>query len=121
MNETIKLVKEADGSWRSWDDSVDQEGVGIECIDVIPVVQREDKTTPAMDIERRVALSLAVGRYLRSADKFNTASHDFTEACKSLRKSLGNKSRFIVQVDYKNYLVTSDNHGNFDVEMVESV
>lgn len=74
-----------------------------------------------LDIERRVALSLAVGRYLRSADRFNDASRDFTGACKSLRKQLGADQRFLVQVDFKHYLVTSDRDGNFDVENVPSL
>lgn len=75
----------------------------------------------AMDIERRVALSLAVGRYLRSADRFNQASLEFTGACKSLRQQLGNEQRFVVQVDWKHYLVTSDRDGNFDVEPIQFI
>lgn len=75
----------------------------------------------ALDIERRVALSLAVGRYLRSADRFNEASREFTGACKSLRKQLGSGQRFVVQVDWKHYLVTSDRDGNFDIEPIASL
>ena len=74
-----------------------------------------------LDIERRVAISLAVGRYLRSADRFNDASKDFTGACKSLRKQLGPEQRFVVQVDFKHYLVTSDRDGNFDIESIASL
>ena len=74
-----------------------------------------------LDIERRVAISLAVGRYLRSADRFNEASREFTRACKSLRKQLGTNQRFVVQVDFKHYLVTSDRDGNFDVESIQSL
>jgi len=75
----------------------------------------------SLDIERRVAISLAVGRYLRSADRFNHASREFTGACKSLRQQLGNGQRFVVQVDWKHYLVTSDSDGNFDVELIETL
>ncbi len=75
----------------------------------------------SLDIERRVAISLAVGRYLRSADRFNEASREFTGACKSLRKQLGTGQRFVVQVDFKHYLVTSDRDGNFDVEHIQSL
>jgi hypothetical protein len=75
----------------------------------------------SLDIERRVAIALAVGRYLRSADRFNQASREFTAACKSLRQQLGNEHRFVVQVDWKHYLVTSDKDGNFDVEAIESL
>ncbi|WP_413431537.1 hypothetical protein [Crateriforma spongiae] len=74
-----------------------------------------------LDIERRVGISLAVGRYLRSADRFNDASKDFTGACRSLRKQLGPHQRFVVQVDFKHYLVTSDRDGNFDIEPITSL
>ncbi|TWT71554.1 hypothetical protein Pan14r_38640 [Crateriforma conspicua] len=74
-----------------------------------------------MDIEKRVGLSLAVGRYLRSADRFNEASREFTGACKSLRRRLGSDQRFVVQVDFRHYLVTSDRDGNFDVEPIQSL
>ena len=76
---------------------------------------------PPLDIERRVAISLAVGRYLRSADRFQEASKDFTGACKTLRKQLGTQQRFVVQVDFKHYLVTSDRDGNFDIEPIASL
>lgn len=75
----------------------------------------------SLDIERRVAISLAVGRYLRSADRFNEASREFTGACKSLRKQLGSDQRFVVQIDFKHYLVTSDRDGDFDVELVPTL
>lgn len=74
-----------------------------------------------LDIEKRVGLSLAVGRYLRSAERFNEASREFTGACRSLRKRLGSEQRFVVQVDWKHYLVTSDRDGNFDVEPIASL
>jgi hypothetical protein len=73
------------------------------------------------DIEQRVSISLAVGRYLRAAERFNEASRDFTDACKTLRKQLGASQRFIVQLDWKHYLVTSDADGNFDVEHIVSI
>ncbi len=75
----------------------------------------------SLDIDRRVSISLAVGRYLRSADRFNDASREFTGACKSLRTHLGTDQRFVVQVDFKHYLVTSDRDGNFEVEPVQSL
>jgi len=74
-----------------------------------------------LDIERRVALSLAVGRYLRSAERFNEASREFTGACKSLRQHLSTEQRFVVQADFKHYLVTSDRDGNFDVEQIQTL
>ncbi len=74
-----------------------------------------------LNIERRVALSLAVGRYLRLADRFNEASKEFTGACKSLRLQLGAEQRFVVLIDFKHYLVTSDRDGNFEVEHIQSI
>ncbi len=74
-----------------------------------------------LDIERLAALTLAVGRYLRSADRFNEASRDFTGACKSLRKQLGTNQRFVAQIDFKHYLVTSDRDGNFDIEAIPTL
>ncbi|MCP4300833.1 MAG: hypothetical protein GY783_09630, partial [Gammaproteobacteria bacterium] len=72
-------------------------------------------------IEKGVGFALAVSRYLRAADRFQQASGDFTCACKSLRKQLGSGQRFVVQVDFKHYLVTSDNDGNFDIEAIQSL
>jgi hypothetical protein len=74
-----------------------------------------------LDIERRVALSLAVGRYLRSTERLHEASQEFTGACKSLRQQLCNAERFVVQSDFKHYLVSSDRHGNFDVEQIQTL
>ncbi|WP_168565123.1 hypothetical protein [Crateriforma spongiae] len=74
-----------------------------------------------LGLDRRVGISLAVGRYLRSAERFNDASRDFTGACRSLRKQLGPDQRFVVQIDFKYYLVTSDRDGNFDIEHVPSI
>jgi len=75
----------------------------------------------ATDIERRVSISLAVGRYLRIQDRFNEISKEFTGACKSLRKQLGSEQRFVVQVDFRHYLVTSDSDGNFEIEPIQSL
>ena len=74
-----------------------------------------------MDIERRVSVALSVGRYLRASDKFSEVSAEFRVACKSLRKRLGANQRFVVQVDFRHYLVTTDRDGNFDVEPVPSI
>lgn len=76
---------------------------------------------PSLDIERRVAISLSVGRYLRSSQRFNDASKEFTDACKTLRKELGSVQRFVIQNDFKHYLVTSDREGNFEVEQIQSL
>lgn len=74
-----------------------------------------------LSIEQRVALSIAVGRYLRSTQRFNEASKEFTDSCRTLRKELGNEQRFVAQIDFKHYLVTSDREGNFEVEHIQSL
>lgn len=74
-----------------------------------------------MDIQTRVSISLSVGRYLRSDARCREALKEFTEASRSLRKQLGSEQRFVVQIDFKHYLVTSDSGGNFVVEAIESL
>ena len=74
-----------------------------------------------LDIEKRVELSLAVGRYLRASERFNEAVKEFTEKCKSLRKQLGSNKRYVIQVDYEYYIISSDAEGNLDVEPIQSI
>lgn len=73
------------------------------------------------DIETRVNTALAVGRYLRAVERFESASKEFNEACSALRNQLVGPRRFITKIDFKHYLVTSDVDGNFEVEEVEQV
>lgn len=63
-------------------------------------------------------MSLAVRRYIRSADRINEASRDFAEACELLRALLRRPSRFVVEDRGRHYLVTSDAQGNFEIERV---
>jgi len=74
-----------------------------------------------IDIENRVNTSLAVGRYLRAMDRFETATKEFNEACTSLRNHLPAPSRFITKIDFKHYLVTSDQERNFEVEELDLI
>lgn len=123
MSETLRLVKNEDGSWRSWDNSTDRCRDYVETMEVVPVAKAKvsSKNEESLDIERRVDISLAVGRYLRSAERLNAANREFTSSSKTLRKQLGEGARFVVQIDFKHYLVTSDEHGNFNVESVTSL
>ena len=73
------------------------------------------------NIETRVAISVAVGQYLRAVDHFDVASQSLTRACSELRKKIAGAARFVVQVEYRHYLVNSDEEGNFDVEQIESL
>jgi len=74
-----------------------------------------------LDIEARVAISLAAGRYLRAAQRFEAANQDFTEACKSLRNALPKASRFVANIEHKHYLLTTDSEGNFNVEELDTI
>jgi hypothetical protein len=74
-----------------------------------------------MDIEQRVTVSLALQRYVRAVERFEAASNEFDEACRSIRQSLPRPTRFVANVSHQHYLVTSDREGNFEVEQVDSV
>ncbi len=76
---------------------------------------------PSSDIETRVNLSLAVGRYLRAVERFESATKEFNEACSALRNQLVEPSRFVTMIDFKHYLVTSDKERNFEVEELELI
>jgi hypothetical protein len=76
---------------------------------------------PSMDIDKRVAISLSLQRYLRAVDRFEKASNEFNQACCDFRAQLANPSRFIAQFSYQNYLVTCDSEGNFEVEELELI
>jgi|688.fasta_scaffold665024_2 hypothetical protein len=76
---------------------------------------------PQLDIDTRISISLAVGSYLRAVDRFDAASQAMTEACSELREQIDGPARFVVQVEYRHYLVTRDHEGNFEIEQIESL
>ena len=78
-------------------------------------------SSPSLDVETRINIAVAVGSYLRAVDRFDAASQAMSKACSELRQRLERSSRFVVQVEYRHYLVTSDQEGNFDVEQIESL
>lgn len=85
-------------------------------------VDDEQKKEPEkMNIERRVALAIAVGQYLRTLERFSNASNDFNLACERLRSQLGKKQKLVAQVECKHYIVSSDDRGNFNVEFIEAI
>ena len=73
------------------------------------------------DIETRVNISLALARSLRAVDRFEAATKEFNEACSVLRHQLVEPSRFVTQIDFQHYLVTSDQERNFEVEELELI
>lgn len=76
---------------------------------------------PSMDIDTRVAISLAIGRYLRAVERFEAATVEFNEACSTLRNRLTTPCRFVTRIESKHYLVTSDQDRNFEVEELELI
>jgi hypothetical protein len=82
----------------------------------------QQKEPVRLDINKRVELSLAVSRYLRSVEKFENASDEFNKSCQHLRACLNRaEHRFIAKVDFQHYLVTSNSAGDFDVQKVDSL
>jgi hypothetical protein len=77
--------------------------------------------TSSADFETRVSISLAVGRYLRAMTRLEAATHEFNEACSLLRNQLPPPSRFVTKIDFKYYLVTTDQERNFEVEELDEV
>ena len=73
------------------------------------------------DINERINIAVAVGTYLRAIDRFDMASQEMTKACSELRGQLKGSARFVVEAEYRHFLVTSDHEGNFDVEQIESL
>jgi len=73
-------------------------------------------------IEDRVAISLAVMRYVRTLAQFESAQAEFQEACQSVRAALKDApDQFIAKVDYQNYLVFVSHLGDFKVEEIETI
>ena len=72
-----------------------------------------------LDIEKRVQISLSVGRYLRDSERFNEASKAYSDSCKNMRKAVGSNARIVVQINHAYYLLTSDSEGNFDVSPID--
>ena len=74
--------------------------------------------TNSLSIEKRIDLSVALREYLQAVEQFDKAFQTFNDACANMRKQLSEPQRFIAQVRFEHYLVTSDAEGNFDVEPI---
>jgi len=73
----------------------------------------------ATDIEERVSLAVAVRRYLTASDRHHEATAAFEAACQDLRQHAARESRYVVQIDYRHWLLEVDAHGNFELEQIE--
>ena len=85
------------------------------------MLKNVESTKCPTDIDQRVSLSLSLQRYLRASKEFESASQGFTDACSCLRTDLPRDGRFVAEVNYRHYLVTCDQDGNFDVERMETL
>ena len=73
----------------------------------------------ATNVEERVSLALAVRRYLRASDRHDEALKGFEAACDDLRNQVGRNARYVVQIDYRHWLLEVDEAGNFELEEIE--
>lgn len=73
------------------------------------------------DFDRQIDTNLALDRYLNATEEFARVSREFEEACEQVRLCLAKPMRFLTQLNYRHYLVTSDGQGNFEVEQLESL
>ncbi|MDZ4852130.1 MAG: hypothetical protein SGI77_22815 [Pirellulaceae bacterium] len=74
-----------------------------------------------IDIERRVETLLAAGRYVRATDRFKEASVEFKDACSVLRTVLAPRCRFVAKLDFRHFIITCNDQGEFEVEQIESL
>ncbi|MFN3193859.1 MAG: hypothetical protein ACE361_25330 [Aureliella sp.] len=86
-----------------------------------PDYQSQAEAVERLDLDTRVNLSIAFGSYVNAEREFNRTSRRFTEACKDLRKQLPAKKRLVIRHDSTHYLVETDDDGNFDIEVIESL
>ncbi|MFN7318615.1 MAG: hypothetical protein ACK5S6_03790 [bacterium] len=77
--------------------------------------------TATRDINDRVNVSLAVGRYARAVARFEEASTEFNAACLAVRAVLKPEERFITKVSYTYYLVETNDNGDFDITPIDVV
>lgn len=75
----------------------------------------------SQDVKKKSSIKWAIRGYLQAVARFEQASTAFNASCQEVRNTLGKNAKFVVDSDYKTYLVESDDEGNFKVEPVESL
>ncbi len=76
---------------------------------------------PKLDIETRLQISVAVDCYIRNEQLYNDARERFDESCSQLRNAISPNMRLVLRRDWKNYLLTTDTAGDFEIEEIESI
>ncbi len=77
----------------------------------------EDKE--ALERNRKAELSFAISKYIAASKKFEEASREFNKCCCDIRQMLCGKKSYVATVSYQDYLVQSDEDGNFEVTPIE--
>ena len=74
-----------------------------------------------IDIERRIALAVALSQYLRVEKKFLSNMRDLDDTSSELSELLDQPGLFVAEIDHQHYLLTADGEGNFDIEPVQTL
>lgn len=74
-----------------------------------------------MDIDQRIDVSMAVDNYTRAVEQLDIAQKEFEAACNAVRSSVGPNRRLCCKSRHVTYLVTTDEHGEFNVDPIEAI
>ena len=74
-----------------------------------------------IDIERRIAIAVALSQYLRVENRFLSSMRDLDDRSSELSELLDQPGLFVTEIDYQHYLLTADGEGNFDIEPVQAL
>jgi hypothetical protein len=74
-----------------------------------------------LTIDQRVSASLALQRYIRAVERFESANTELQEASLAVRQNVPEDSRFVANIQHQMYLVLTDDEGNFDIQTVDSL
>ena len=73
------------------------------------------------EIEHQISIAIAVGQYLRAKNRAIESQAELLQAASKIEEQVGADQRFVVEVEHKHYLLTSDECGEFDIEPVEVI
>jgi hypothetical protein len=73
----------------------------------------------ASTIDQQVSLSVAVRRYLQASERYHRAAREFQEACEGVRERAALQARYVIEVDFRHWLLETDDQGNFEMDEIE--